>query len=925
MVGDNGIITNAQSAKIASENASWLEEAQMICVDAYAQADDVMTLTEEELEELGDDEEAIENLKKNKMVNYLLTQFNKKSQSGNVFVGARDDGFFVIDGDRYAVIDEKFNLSLIGDGVTESTENYLISSTEEWLFSKIDESNCAITAYLGEELSGVMVIPSIVIDKESGQAYNVTALGDDIFSSSYISGVDFSAVQNTLKSIGNRTFMRCTNLTIQVPGDLPSTVTKIGDSAFNGCKKLTGVIDDVIAKNYRLGTNTFANCPGLTGSIQLVFDQNYPKTADIGDVTTLTEEQTVVADELLKGLDGLQGELVIPSYITKIGASAFEDCKGITSLTFEGADGGTSSLTEIGENAFYNCIGITNSLVFPSTLTILNEYAFYNCCKLTGVTLNEALNKIGARCFSHCSKLTGIIIIPYGIEETEEYIFYDTGIQSLVFQTKLINNVSVGCKTIGISSFGECIYLTSITFPNTLKTIGKESFYRLGGYRSITLSFPDSLEDIGSNAFRLCSKLNISHWSSSMRAIGDSAFCYGRVLATLPDSTNLVIIGPSAFEGNKIIKKSEEEKTDIIQWIKDASKLITVSSNAFKDCGNLTGFWDLEKTTTEIFGRNMYVADDAFAFSGVTKGGKFVFSANQTIISESKYRGWNAFYDEDGLPLSTLTIPEGITTIKQYAFLNTGGIEKIILPSTLTTLEGGFNFQATRAKQIIFSGTLIEDLPKQCFYNCSITSITLPEGLKTVGDNCFAWCGSLRSVTLPSTLEKIDYGAFSWDRISSLNLPNSLKTIGNLAFYSEPGAEDHYNPFTTLVIPNSVISIGDNCFSGCIDLQTVVLSNKISTLPAGCFKECEKLTSITFNRSITSFGDNCFSGCKLLNSIKDTSKTDNVFDWGLVTYVGDGSFKNCTAMRGIYTINRAGTVGETATAGCNEELFYIHK
>lgn len=200
------------------------------------------------------------------MVEFLTNKFKSISETGEVYVNAREDGYFVIDGKRFAMIDEKYNISLLNNGSNSSNENqdYIVSSTEEWLFTQLSAKDCAIVAYLGEELSGVMTIPSVLIDRENGKAYNVTALGDDIFSSSYISGVNFNGVKNSLTSIGNRTFMRCTNLTIQVPKDLPSTVISIGDSAFNGCKKLTGVIDDVIAKNYLLGVNTFANCPGLT-------------------------------------------------------------------------------------------------------------------------------------------------------------------------------------------------------------------------------------------------------------------------------------------------------------------------------------------------------------------------------------------------------------------------------------------------------------------------------------------------------------------------------------------------------------------------------------------------------------------------------------------------------------------------------------
>ena len=85
--------------------------------------------------------------------------------------------------------------------------------------------------------------------------------------------------------------------------------------------------------------------------------------------------------------------VTIPSSVTSLGNSCFENCRGLTSVTIP------SSVTNLGSNCFYGCTGLTN-VTIPSSVTSLGQDCFYNCTSLTNVTIKEGILKLSENCFS---------------------------------------------------------------------------------------------------------------------------------------------------------------------------------------------------------------------------------------------------------------------------------------------------------------------------------------------------------------------------------------------------------------------------------------------------------------------------------------------------------------------------------------------
>ena len=127
--------------------------------------------------------------------------------------------------------------------------------------------------------------------------------------------------------------------------------------------------------------------------------------------------------------------------------------------------------------------------------------------------------------------------------------------------------------------------------------------------------------------------------------------------------------------------------------------------------------------------------------------------------------------------------------------------------------------------------------------------------------NIFSDCSSLTSVTIPNSVTSIGIYAFSGCRsLTSVTIPNSVTSIGNSAFR-------FCSNLTSVTIPNSVTSIGGYAFQRCSSLTSVTIPNSVTTIGYSAFSDCSSLTSVTIPNSVTSIGDYAFYGCSSLTSI----------------------------------------------------------
>lgn len=189
------------------------------------------------------------------------------------------------------------------------------------------------------------------------------------------------------------------------------------------------------------------------------------------------------------------------------------------------------------------------------------------------------------------------------------------------------------------------------------------------------------------------------------------------------------------------------------------------------------------------------------------------------VISIEKAFGWCS-------NLTSISIPEGVTTIDDYAFATCGNLVSINIPSSVMSIG-------------------------ECaFYNCSsLTAVSLPNNVKSIGSSAFRECIKLENVTLG----------------------NSLTSLGIGAFF-------HCSSLMSIIIPNSVKVISQNCFYQCTGLTSVVIPDGVETIDVQGFCNCSGLKTVTIPNSVKSIGTNAFRSCSSLESVVSYIKIPYVID-----------------------------------------------
>ena len=196
-----------------------------------------------------------------------------------------------------------------------------------------------------------------------------------------------------------------------------------------------------------------------------------PKYEVIDGFRYLLDSDTKTATLVLKTDDKYCGDIIIPEkvkgndgveyVVTSLGASCFEDCWGLKSVTIP------SSVTSLGASCFEGCSGLT-SITIPSSVTSFGERCFDDCRGLTSITIPSSVTSLGASCFEDCWGLKSITI-PSSVTSLGEYCFCAcSGLTSITIPSSV--------TSLGNYCFSGCSGLTSITIPSSVTSLGYECF-----------------------------------------------------------------------------------------------------------------------------------------------------------------------------------------------------------------------------------------------------------------------------------------------------------------------------------------------------------------------------------------------------------------------------------------------------------------
>lgn len=279
----------------------------------------------------------------------------------------------------------------------------------------------------------------------------------------------------------------------------------------------------------------------------------------------------------------------------------------------------------------------------------------------------------------------------------------------------------------------------------------------------------------------------------------------------------------------------------------------------------------------------------------------------------------------------TYTVANGEATITAYTGVTSG---EIVIPSAL----GGYPVTAIGAGIFYDKG--------------GITGVTIPDGVRTIGNSAFSWCESLQEVTIPDSVEVIDVNAFSiCSSLERVSIGSGVKVIGGGAFY---GCR-----VETTTLPNGLIEIGGAAFGGCDILESISIPDSITyvgtdafptnnclayhtydnakylgnsenpyavlvkytaaditaatihpdtkTIAGRAFHECKGLTEIVIPHGVKSIGDAAFEGCSGLTTI---SIPDSVLR------IGNSAFNWCTGLTDVSIGDGVKEIGEYAFNEC---------
>ena len=241
--------------------------------------------------------------------------------------------------------------------------------------------------------------------------------------------------------------------------------------------------------------------------------------------------------------------------------------------------------------------------------------------------------------------------------------------------------------------------------------------------------------------------------------------------------------------------------------------------------------------------------------------------------------------------LTSITIPSSVTSIGQSAFSGCTGLTSITIPNSVTSIENAA-FEDCSGLTSIEIPNSVTSIRSYAFAGCSgLTSVTIPNSVTSIGYAAFRDCSGLTSIEIPNSVTSIEpYAFYNCSGLTSVTIPNSVIGIGEQAFKGCTGLTSVTIGNSVKIIDGfvfedcsgltSVIWNAKNCvaFIGYFGSQVTsfTFGNEVESIPAFCCAGMNQLTSITIPNSVMGIGENAFSGCSGLSSVDILSETPSI-------------------------------------------------
>ncbi len=419
------------------------------------------------------------------------------------------------------------------------------------------------------------------------------------------------------------------------------------------------------------------------------------------------------------------------------------------------------------------------SIVLPKGITTIGQYAF-SYCNIKNITIPDGVLSIENWAFMYCRELI-TVKIPDSVQSIGRNVFLDC------YSLKEVN-IPDGVSSLGVGIFCRCTSLENIEIPSSVTDFDLYAFQDCSSLRSIKI--PRGETKIDSAFFLRCSSLESVSLPSTVAYIADNAFDGCDELQTLhycgteerwskivsenvkPDFDGVSVSFGHEFIGNKCVHCSVPEPK--------------ITSGA---CGeNLTWEWDRETGVLTISG----------------SGAMTSFSYRDTP--------WYDFSTE----ITEIVLPEGLTTIGQYAF-SYCNIKNIAIPDGVTSIENW---------AFIFC--------------CDLVRVEIPDSVRSIGRTVFLDCYSLKKVNIPNGITYLGQSVFCrCTSLEHIDIPSSVTGFGLYAFQDCSSLKE-------IKIPHGETKIGAAFFLRCYSLESVALPASVDFIEVNAFANCDSLKNLHY-------------------------------------------------------------------------------
>lgn len=686
--------------------------------------------------------------------------------------------------------------------------------------------------------------------------------------------------------------------------ELPGSITTIGANVFVARQKLTKVT--IGANVTEIGNAAFKDCTALTEVV-------WKKPVVSAEGVTAEEQALTLGDNVFSGCYGFTA-FVLPARVTSIGEGAFQNCKYMTTFTFED---GTGALT-IGAKAFSGCHALT-ALALREGVVSVGDGAFANCAELVSVSLPASVERLGTwaevqeegsetKKYTFVSmdlfKTTGVSpkLERVDVNENNTHYYSENG---MLFGKYEKEGDETTAKEVPVRLYF-CPFAKTgdVKLPNTLIEIYKEAFAYNTGVTSVSFNGELAGEsfDIGENALYNATALTTFELPVGLKTIKTGLFkgCSGLKTIVVPNTVSSIAAG--AFQGCvSLATVNFAEGNDGNPLVLEDGSYSTTHSGNGSDMVDTTIY-------TGAFG---YYYERRWVTGGriVEKG--CISLTSIKFPKRLSYVGAYAFYGCESLTTIDFGAGSNVGVLGDGAFMNT----------PLNMIKNGDDVQADATGKL---------------------TLTLPEKLTAVRARAFYATKFPENTTIKIGANVTDFGE---DTISSsasayskagrvfgeTNVKevifadnNKLTAVHENAFADSDGGKQ---PFTSVSFGNNsaLETIKYRAFGFCSQLTNIDFgeNSKLKTIEGNAFQKCVKLENIALPATLETIDREAFCDCSALKTITFETYAETNQEAGTVQgksslrSIGTQAFENT----GLTSFTFPETIEVLNTGALGAELF----